>query len=65
MMRLVISQNPPEKNIFTIKNIHSKIDFMGHLIKMVLFKLIKMILGHVQQVYTNHECYWNYSFRRT
>ena len=29
-------------NIFTMKNIQSKIDFMGHLIKMVLFKLNKL-----------------------
>ena len=42
-MRLVISQNPPgKKNIFTMKNILSKIYFMGHLIKMVLFKLNKL-----------------------
>ena len=31
-----------KKNIFTMKNILSKIDFMGHLIKMVLFKLNKL-----------------------
>ena len=33
----IISQNPTEK-IFTMKNIQSKIDFIGNLIKMALFR---------------------------